>query len=78
MSKFTPLDKLIKAREEKGLTQEQLAKLADISRQNLSHIERGASLPSLAVAFRISKALNKSIEQIFFSKKAQSMSNKSA
>jgi putative transcriptional regulator len=78
MKELKPLVPLIKIREGMGLTQEQFAKLTGISRQMLSHIERGASNPSLLVAYKIAKVSNKTIEQIFFSRNAQKMSKQSA
>lgn len=72
-----PLPKLTQARLEKGMTQEQLAKKAKITRSVLSNIERGYSLPSLPVAYRIAKALDKPIEYLFFNRNVQKV-NKSA
>lgn len=43
-------------RTQKGLTQEQLSRLAGISQSYISQIERG-KVPSLRVAKRIAKAL---------------------
>jgi Predicted transcriptional regulators len=78
MKENKPLKKLIQARKGMGLNQEEFAKRAKISRPMLSHIERGASLPSLPVAYRIAKAANKSIEELFFDKNARKMSIKGA
>lgn len=78
MSKFKPRKRLIDAREKLGLTQEQFAKKIKLSRPMLSHIERGASLPSLPVAYRIAKTLDEPIEYIFFNCNARKTSEKSA
>lgn len=78
MKEMKPLERLIKAREEMGLTQEEFAKLVDLSRPMLSHYERGYSIPPLPVAYRIAKVLNASIEQIFFGKNVQKMNNRPA
>ena len=56
--------KELRARE--GLNQTQLAKLAKISRQTVSLIEREEFVPSLLIAVRISKIFNEPIENIFF------------
>lgn len=72
-----PLVNLIKARNEKGLTQDKLAKKAKVSRPLLCNIERGYALPSLPVAYRIAKALDKPIEHLFFNRVVQKV-NKSA
>lgn len=74
MSELKPLVKLVKARKDKGWTQEQLAKKVKISRPLLSNIERGAALPSLENAYRIAKALDSTIEQIFFNRNARKLS----
>lgn len=78
MKELNKLNPLISARKGLGLNQEQFARKAKLSRPMLSHIERGASLPSLDVAYRISKVANMSIEELFFAKNAQKMSNKGA
>lgn len=78
MNGLKPLDPLIKARKILGLNQEEFAKRAKLSRPMLSHIERGAALPSLDVAYRIAKVANLTIEEIFFVRKAQKMSKKGA
>lgn len=72
-----PLPNLVNSRNEKGYTQEQLAKKAKVSRPLLCNIERGYSLPSLPVAYRIAKVLNKPIEHLFFNDNVQKM-NKTA
>lgn len=50
------------------ITQEQLAKNAGISRTYLSQIEACESVPSVAVAQSIAKALNASTDELFFCK----------
>lgn len=76
MTRLMPNKELARARKEKGWTQEVLAKKARISRPMLSHIERGAALPTLEAAYRISKVLGKSIEDIFFKNDARKTSRK--
>lgn len=66
MNNNKPLKRLIKKRAVMNMTQEQLAKKAKISRPLLSNIERGAASPSLMSAHRIAKALNSTIDEIFF------------
>lgn len=68
-----PLPNLINSRIEKGLTQEKLAKKAKVSRPLLCNIERGYALPSLPVAYRIAKALDKPMEHLFFNKNVQKL-----
>lgn len=62
----SPRLKLISARKEKFLTQEQLAELVGITRAYLANIEKGKYTPSLEVAKNISAALNLSIDDLFY------------
>lgn len=61
----TTRPKLVKYRKELGLTQEEVAKRAQISRAYLSNLELGNYNPSLEVARRLSLILNKSVEDLF-------------
>lgn len=53
-------------RAEKRLSQEDLAKLLEVSRQTINAIEREKYDPSLPLALKISKMFNKKVEDIFF------------
>lgn len=55
--------KELRARE--GLNQTQLAKLANISRQTVSLIERGEYLPSIYIALTIAKIFNEPVDNVF-------------
>lgn len=55
-------------RQEKHMSQVQLASKANISRPYLSDIENGKVVPSITTAKNIATALEDSIENIFFSK----------
>ena len=46
------------ARTRKGLTQQQLADMADLARQSIISIEKGRFLPTIENALRIAAALN--------------------
>ena len=48
------------------MTQADLAKVIGASRQTVVAIEKGQYSPSLELAFKISSAFNKSIEEIFY------------
>lgn len=48
---------LIEQREQKGVTQAQLAVLTGIKQAHLDRIERGESKPTMPTVFRICKAL---------------------
>jgi putative transcriptional regulator len=53
-------------RAEKRLSQDDLAKLVDVSRQTINAIEREKYDPSLPLALKIAKVFNKKVEEIFF------------
>ena len=60
---YTALGKRIKnKRIEKGFTQEQLGELCALSAAHIGHIERGTRILSVDVLFRISQALDTSID----------------
>ncbi|MBW9153851.1 helix-turn-helix transcriptional regulator [Clostridium estertheticum] len=52
-------------REGRSLTQEDLAKLLDTSRQTIISLEKEKYNPSIMLAYKISKVFNKIIEEIF-------------
>ena len=52
-------------REGRNLTQEDLAKLLETSRQTIISLEKGKYNPSIILAYKISKAFNKRIEEVF-------------
>ena len=52
-------------REQLGITQADLAKLAGVSRQAINAIETGKYDPSIWLAYSISKVFKRSIEDIF-------------
>jgi putative transcriptional regulator len=47
------------------MTQQQLAEIAGVTRQTIIAMEQGKYTPSLALAFRISRAFNCSVEEVF-------------
>jgi putative transcriptional regulator len=53
-------------RAEKRYSQDDLAKLVDVSRQTINAIEREKYDPSLPLALKIAKIFNKRVEEIFF------------
>jgi putative transcriptional regulator len=56
-------------RAEHRLSQEDLAKKLDVSRQTINAIEREKYDPSLPLALKIAKVFNKKVEEIFFIEK---------
>lgn len=53
-------------RAEKNLSQEQLAKLARVTRQTISSIETGQYCPTAKLALLLSTILNKKFEDLFY------------
>lgn len=49
----------------KNLTQAQLAELVQVSRQSINAIESGKYVPSTALALKISRVFDKSVNEIF-------------
>lgn len=54
-----------KARKKRGITQEELANVADISTQHLCRIENGVRTPSLETVHRIAYALGTTADVLF-------------
>jgi len=54
------------ARAEKNLSQEELARLAGVTRQTISSIETGQYCPSALLAFLLSRRLDKRVDELFF------------
>ena len=53
------------ARRARGLSQQQVAEMAGVSRQAISAVESGASDPSLRVAIALCRALGMTVEELF-------------
>lgn len=53
-------------RAEKRLSQDDLSKKLNVSRQTINAIEREKYDPSLPLALKIAKIFNKKVEEIFF------------
>lgn len=56
---------LEKIRKEKGLKQEELADILEVSRQTIGSLENGRYNPSIILAFKIARYFDMSIEEIF-------------
>lgn len=59
------LNALQRARLERGLSQEELAELLEISRQTVSAIENRRRTPSVRLALSYASALGSSVEELF-------------
>lgn len=63
---FTKMKNLIKfIRRQHGLSQEDLAKKVDVTRQAIIDLEKGKYLPNVLLAHNIAKALHTSIDNLF-------------
>lgn len=58
-------EKIKRIRKQRGLTQEQLAEMIDISSRNLCNIELGINFPKAETLEKILKTLNISTQQLF-------------
>lgn len=54
------------ARAEKGISQEELARLVGVSRQTISSIETGQFNPTAKLALVLCVALDKRFEELFY------------
>jgi putative transcriptional regulator len=54
------------SRYEKQLTQEELAEMVEVTRQTIGLIEKEKYNPTIALALKLSKALDKSLDQLFW------------
>ena len=52
-------------RNEKGIRQDELAKLMGVSRQTISSLENGRYNPSIMLAYKISRYFGMTIEEVF-------------
>lgn len=58
-------NRLKELRARDGLNQTELAKLAEVSRQTISLIERGEYTPSVVIAMRIAQIFKEQVENVF-------------
>ena len=52
-------------RNSKGIRQDELAKLAGVSRQTISSLENGRYNPSIMLAYKIARLFGMTIEEVF-------------
>lgn len=58
-------NRLEELRKSKGIRQEDLADILEVSRQTIGSLENGRYNPSIILAFKIARYFNMSIEEIF-------------
>ena len=62
----TIINKVKEKRNEKKLTQEDLANKVEVTRRTIISLEKGSYIPSLLLAMDIAEVLNMKIEDLFF------------
>lgn len=58
-------NRLEELRKKKGIRQEELADILEVSRQTIGSLENGRYNPSIILAFKIARYFGMSIEEIF-------------
>ena len=48
-----------------NLTQDELAEMVGVTRQTMLYLEKGRYNPSLILAYKVAKALNSNIDEVF-------------
>jgi putative transcriptional regulator len=59
-------NRLKEMRTKAGLTQAELADMVEVSRKTINTVENGVFVPSTLLALSLAKALNTSVEKLFF------------
>ena len=57
---------LLKERKAAKLTQVNLAEAVEVTRQTIIAIEKGKYVPSVALALKLAKRLDKNVEEVFW------------
>ncbi len=58
-------------RKEKGISQEDLAKMCKVTRQTINAIENNKYDPTLSLAFKLAQALQVPVDKLFISKQTK-------
>ncbi len=66
MKDFPMGNKLKLARVENGLTQQELAELVGVTRQTIGLIEAGEYNPTIKLCLLLARAINKSLDELFW------------
>ncbi|APH16531.1 helix-turn-helix family protein [Clostridium sporogenes] len=64
-------NRLEEIRKQRGIKQEELAKVVEVSRQTIGSLENGRYNPSIVLAFKISRYFGVLIEEIFIYEEEQ-------
>ena len=63
-------------RKERGIRQEELAKMLGVSRQTISSLETGRYNPSIFLAYKVAKLFGMTIEEVFIFEDAEQEESK--
>ena len=63
-------------RKERGIRQEDLAKMLGVSRQTISSLETGRYNPSIFLAYKVAKLFGMTIEEVFIFEDAEQEESK--
>lgn len=66
-----PASRLKIARVQRGWTQQELADKVNVTRQTIGLIEQGRFNPSLALCIQLAKALEKTLDQLFWEEESR-------
>ena len=58
-------NRLEELRKARGMTQEDLAEILEVSRQTIGSLENGRYNPSILLAFKIARLFHTTIEEVF-------------
>lgn len=58
-------NRLEELRKARGMTQEELAEVLEVSRQTVGSLENGRYNPSILLAFKIARLFETTIEEVF-------------
>lgn len=70
--KLTINNRIQELRQEKEITQQDLADAVDVTRATIIALEKGSYNPSLELAFRLAKFFRIGIDKVFYEKGSQS------
>ena len=59
-------NRLKEERASRGLSQADLAELVHVSRKTINTVENGVFIPSTVLALRLARALDTTVERLFF------------
>lgn len=69
-------NRLEEIRKQRGIKQEELAEILEVSRQTIGSLENGRYNPSIILAFKIARYFDMSIEEIFIYEEEQNNEKK--